>query len=270
MKRRITDKYGKTYSEDMQVTTGNAASAIAFRNAVLKVVPKAVTKRVINEVKDVAVGRSMDLESRRQNMLAYYAKIGVTEAEILNYCGVKAVADIDAQMIFELSGLKNAIKEGTTTVQETFKANTADAEKQAEAARKQAEEAKEKLEKAEAKYGPAYKTAEAKRDALKETVENYKKAVDEKVYKIYVGIRPEGFIYNEKGVLTLDLQNVEVMGRDVSIVSTHDNLLNDSGTIRSIINAENEVDTTAATVRFGLKKNKVFIFDADTEERIYF
>lgn len=144
VKRRITDKYGKTYSEDMQVTTGNAASAIAFRNAVLKVVPKAVTKRVINEVKDVAVGRSMDLESRRQNMLAYYAKIGVTEAEILNYCGVKAVADIDAQMIFELSGLKNAIKEGTTTVQETFKANTADAEKQAEAARKQAEEAKEK------------------------------------------------------------------------------------------------------------------------------
>lgn len=144
VKRRITDKYGKTYSEDMQVTTGNAASAIAFRNAVLKVVPKAVTKRVINEVKDVAVGRSMDLESRRQNMLAYYAKIGVTEAEILNYCSVKAVADIDAQMIFELSGLKNAIKEGTTTVQETFKANTADAEKQAEAARKQAEEAKEK------------------------------------------------------------------------------------------------------------------------------
>ena len=50
VKRRITDKYGKTYSEDMQVTTGNAASAIAFRNAVLKVVPKAVTKRVINEI----------------------------------------------------------------------------------------------------------------------------------------------------------------------------------------------------------------------------
>ena len=51
VKRRITDKYGKTYSEDMQVVTGNAASAIAFRNAVLKVVPKAVTKRVIEGVK---------------------------------------------------------------------------------------------------------------------------------------------------------------------------------------------------------------------------
>ncbi len=144
VKRRITDKYGKTYSEDMQVMTGNAASAIAFRNAVLKVVPKAVTKRVINEVKDVAVGRSMDLESRRQNMLAYYAKIGVGEADILKYCGVKSAADITGERIFELSGLKNAIKEGTTTVQEVFRANVADSDAQAEAARRKSEENRKK------------------------------------------------------------------------------------------------------------------------------
>lgn len=50
VKRRITDKHGRTYSEDMQVVTGNAASAIAFRNAVLKVVPKAVTKKVIAKI----------------------------------------------------------------------------------------------------------------------------------------------------------------------------------------------------------------------------
>lgn len=144
VKRSITDKYGKTYSNDMQVVTGNAASAIAFRNAVLKVVPKAVTKRVINEVKDVAVGRSMDLESRRQNMLSYYAKIGVSEADILKYCGVKTPGEITGEMIFELSGLKNAIKEGTTTVQEVFKANVADVDAQAEAARKKAEAVRKK------------------------------------------------------------------------------------------------------------------------------
>ena len=39
VQRRICDKYGKTYSEDMQVVTGNAAAAIAFRNAIFKVVP---------------------------------------------------------------------------------------------------------------------------------------------------------------------------------------------------------------------------------------
>ena len=159
VKRRITDKYGKTYSDDMQVMTGNAASAIAFRNAVLKVVPKAVTKRVINEVKDVAVGRSMDLESRRQNMLAYYSKIGVGEADILKYCGVKTPEEITGEMIFELSGLKNAIKEGTTTVQEVFRANVADADAQAEAARKKSEENRKKAADAmAAAVKPATKT----------------------------------------------------------------------------------------------------------------
>lgn len=150
VKRRITDKSGKTYSEDMQVTTGNAASAIAFRNAVLKVVPKAVTKRVIDEIKQVALGKAIDLETRRQNMIAYFGKLGVSRTDILTYCGVKRIEEITSEMVFELSGLKNAIKEGTTTVAEIFKQNTADAEKLAEDARKQAEAKRRKVAEAAA------------------------------------------------------------------------------------------------------------------------
>lgn len=143
--RKITDRNGCTYSEDMQVVTGNAAAAIAFRNAVLKVVPKAVTKKVINEIKDVAMGKSMDLETRRQNLIGYYSKIGVTLAELLAYCGIGSVEQIDSQMVFELRGLANAIKEGTTTVQETFKAHTADSKTIADKARQKAEEQKQKV-----------------------------------------------------------------------------------------------------------------------------
>ena len=112
VKRRITDKSGKTYSEDMQVTTGNAASAIAFRNAVLKVVPKAVTKRVIDEIKQVALGKAIDLETRRQNMIAYFGKLGVSQTDILTYCGVKRIEEITSEMVFELSGLKKRHKGG--------------------------------------------------------------------------------------------------------------------------------------------------------------
>lgn len=142
VKRRITDRYGKTFSEDMQVVTGNAASAIAFRNAVLKVVPKAVTKEVINNIKQVALGKSIDLETTRQKMLDYYAKIGVTQQQIFSYLEIKTLAEIDKERVFELRALANAIKEGTTTVADTFKQHTADAEKLAEEARKKAEEAK--------------------------------------------------------------------------------------------------------------------------------
>ena len=85
---------------------------------------------------------------------------------------------------------------------------------------------------------------------------------------VTVAIRPEGFILDEKGALTCELSNVEVMGRDVSVVSHHEDSLNPI--IRSIINAENKIDLSAKTVSYSLKANKVFLFNAETEERIYF
>ena len=86
--------------------------------------------------------------------------------------------------------------------------------------------------------------------------------------KVTVAIRPEGFELDEKGELVCELSNVEVMGRDVSIVSRHESSLNP--VIRSIIDADNKVDITAKTVAYKLKPRKVFLFNAETEERIYF
>lgn len=120
VKRRITDRYGKTFSEDMQVVTGNAAASIAFRNAVLAVIPKAVTKRVIEDVKKVALGQSIDLEQSRQEIIKYFNKIGVTQEQLLFYLSVKSINEIDKEMVFNLRATANAIKEGTTTVEETF------------------------------------------------------------------------------------------------------------------------------------------------------
>lgn len=136
--RRITTKSGKTYSEDMQVVTGNAAASIAFRNAVLAVIPKAVTKRVINEVKKVALGQSIDLEQSRQNVIQYFAKLGVKQEQLFLYLGVNSVQEIDKQKIFELRATANAIKEGTTTVDECFIKPALEAKAQAEADKKTA------------------------------------------------------------------------------------------------------------------------------------
>lgn len=120
VQRRITNKYGKTFSEDMQVVTGNAAAAIAFRNAVFKVVPKAVTAAVLKDIKDAAIGKAMDVENASQKMFAYFAKIGVTEPMILTYFGLSSRDEITAEMIVELRGACTAIKEGTSTAREMF------------------------------------------------------------------------------------------------------------------------------------------------------
>lgn len=85
---------------------------------------------------------------------------------------------------------------------------------------------------------------------------------------VSVGIRPEGFVLDENGALSCRLTEIEVMGRDVTVVSTHEE--SENVEIRSIISAENKVDLASEKVRFSLKPKKVLLFDAQTGERIYF
>ena len=85
---------------------------------------------------------------------------------------------------------------------------------------------------------------------------------------VFAAIRPEGFIPSETGAFSCDLTGVEVMGRDVSVVSTHKDAV--SETIRSIISAEDRPKTDSSVVRFDLKPGKVFLFHAETQARIPF
>ena len=85
---------------------------------------------------------------------------------------------------------------------------------------------------------------------------------------VIVGIRPEGFVPEENGPLVCKLSNIEVMGRDMSVVCEHESSVNPI--IRAIINSDSKIDLGAASISYTLKPHKVFIFDAQTEERIRF
>ena len=86
--------------------------------------------------------------------------------------------------------------------------------------------------------------------------------------KVFVGIRPEGFIPDANGHLGCALTAVEVMGRDTSVVSTHPAA--QAAAIRSIVSAESGVDASAGSVRFNLKPYKTYLFDSETEETLPF
>ena len=86
--------------------------------------------------------------------------------------------------------------------------------------------------------------------------------------EVWIGIRPEGFELDDNGPMFCHLNNVEVMGRDVSIVSTHP--ASQNPVVRSIIDADNKVDEDTEMVRFSIKPHKLFLFRKDTEERIPF
>ena len=84
--------------------------------------------------------------------------------------------------------------------------------------------------------------------------------------EVYVGIRPEGFVYNqEKGVLTLHKDHIEVMGRDKSIVAKHANSTKES--VRCIIDAQIKLEDTNE-FKFDIKPSKLFIFNRESEMRL--
>ena len=86
--------------------------------------------------------------------------------------------------------------------------------------------------------------------------------------EVFIGIRPEGIEPDPDGKFECKLNNVEVMGRDASVVSSHEASL--SPVIRAIISSDISVDTSLKTVKFSIKPHKFFLFNKKTEERIYF
>lgn len=121
VKRRITDKYGKTYNDDMQVVTGNAAGAIAFRNAVFKVVPKAVIGEAIAAIKGkLTESVAKDFDSAKAKMFTYFAKMGVTKEMIYNYFEIKDESEVTPDIVAELRTTATSFKEGQATAEELF------------------------------------------------------------------------------------------------------------------------------------------------------
>ena len=86
--------------------------------------------------------------------------------------------------------------------------------------------------------------------------------------EVYIGIRPEGLEPNDNGRLTCGLNNIEVMGRDASVVAT--NAASANPVVRAIINSDIRIDTTSQTIKFNVKPHKFFLFNKQTEERVYF
>ncbi len=85
---------------------------------------------------------------------------------------------------------------------------------------------------------------------------------------VAVAIRPEGFIPDDNGPLECKLSEMEVMGRDITIVSSHQSC--HAADIRSIVSSEHLALSGRETVSFTLKPSKVHLFTKDTELRLRF
>lgn len=120
VRQRITDKHGKRYNEDMRGVAGNAAISKAYRNGVLRVIPKALWEPIFEEAKKASFGKMKTVEERRFAMLEAFKPYGVSEALILSHLEKPGMADVGDDELIYLRGILTAIKEEGESVNSIF------------------------------------------------------------------------------------------------------------------------------------------------------
>lgn len=131
--RSIRNKKGEKFTEDMQVVTGNAAGAIAYRNAIFKVLPRSLCDSVLRVSQDTAIGKGKPLSVRVDDAISSFKKMGVSEENLLLMLERGHREEITADDISVLIGLFNAIKEGSITVDSLLNKNQVVTEKNSKA-----------------------------------------------------------------------------------------------------------------------------------------
>ena len=125
VRRSIVDKYGRRYNDDMITVTGNAANAIAYRNAVLAIIPKGIMEAAYKAAQDLITGDLSDeakLVVRRKKALDFFNdEYGISESEVLKMLGKQTIQQIKAEQIALMLSTQQALKDGDTTVDELMK-----------------------------------------------------------------------------------------------------------------------------------------------------
>lgn len=124
VKRSIMSKKGR-FNDDMITVTGNAANAIALRNAIYAVVPKSIVDKVFNAAKAKITGDISDeqklIAKRTQVVDLLKDTYKVTEEEILASIGKASINHINGDDILNLIGFGQSIKDGDSTIDEVFR-----------------------------------------------------------------------------------------------------------------------------------------------------
>ncbi len=120
VRRRIVDRNGRLYNDDMIIVTGNAACSIAKRNAILAAVPKAVWRQAYDAALATIKGDVKTLTERRDKALKAFAAFGVKPEQLFASMEIGGLDDITLDHIALMTGMHAALKSGEETVESMF------------------------------------------------------------------------------------------------------------------------------------------------------
>lgn len=119
-KRRITTKQNRRFSDDLVITTGNAARSIALRDAIFRVIPRVYVEQILANARKTAAGDAKTFADQCAKMVDYFTKLGISAERVCGAVGRIAVKDLTFDDLDTLRGIATAVREGTATLDAAF------------------------------------------------------------------------------------------------------------------------------------------------------
>lgn len=112
----------RPYSERMRMVVAKATLAKAWRDAVFKVVPKALARPIEAEVRKLLAGdgSAASMTTRRAKVMTWVRKLGIDINRVFAALGIKGEDDMGMDEMDRLTGIKTALKDKEITIDEAF------------------------------------------------------------------------------------------------------------------------------------------------------
>lgn len=119
VRRRITTREGRRFSDDMVAVTANAGNSIALRNAAFRMIPKALWEPIYEEAKKTAIGTQKSFGDRKAGMVDHFVnKVGLTVEELCAYLEIPNLESMTMEHLEDAIGLATGLKDGDIKIDE--------------------------------------------------------------------------------------------------------------------------------------------------------
>lgn len=132
VRRNILDRNGRRYGPDMIQTTTQAAASLALRNAIIRLIPKALWQGIWLKSRDTAQGvdengkRVIPFSESVNRAVKFLGTFEVSEQEILAHMGYESRADINQNDLTLLRNKARSIRAGEIDAHAAFPENSDD------------------------------------------------------------------------------------------------------------------------------------------------
>lgn len=114
------DRNGRPYSERQRTVVAKAALAKAYRDAIFKVVPRSMCKFIRIAAEQVIRKEALPLDQRRKRAMSWVRENKLDEKRFFSGLGIKGIEELNEDQLVTLTGIRTALKDGDTTIDEAF------------------------------------------------------------------------------------------------------------------------------------------------------